>query len=47
MLKKFNLENNNSFNHPHIDVGYCWEKLKKVGMGKKASKSFEGWSRQH
>jgi hypothetical protein len=26
-LNYVDLENYNSFNHPHIDIGDCWEKL--------------------
>jgi hypothetical protein len=29
-LDSFDLENCNVFNHPHIDIRECWEKLKKI-----------------
>jgi hypothetical protein len=30
MLRSLYLEQNNSFSHPHIDIGDHWVKLKKI-----------------
>jgi len=32
MPRSLDLEQNNNFSHPHIDIGDCWMKLKKIKM---------------